>query len=385
MSNPFKKLKEKLTGTAQTGAQRISGLVGLDLRPDAIVEAIKRGELPESMISPSGSPNILGVPSPVEFIKELVEGLAEVIQSLVENVLGDLDAFITSATATVQGAALKIIGSFESTANRIITKTTDAFSDLLQEAANSLKEILDSIFEDVKAVMGTVNDYVKDRIDQVGVIILESLDSVREIVSEFTPGKINKDLVQPALDKIGDLQKQLFEDINKLLDKIINKGEQLIRAAKWEIDMKEIPKSRIGRQTLRELKFDLPTLKLSRLALFTFWETFHVNIRKEDKTITVEESLAISDELRNKASLMRFIDLQKDLPNNDFLARKWLEYSVNYNTQLEFAGLSSTLTPGNAPPILAKKLQDVIDRHKAKPGLGRLIPIWFPNWSSFFN
>lgn len=353
-----------LIGVGQKFAEGASNAVGLVLPPDAVAETIRNNLKFPLPGLPGGGSNTLGIPDPFTFIKNFIEGLAKVIKGLVDNVLNKLDAVVTGGIAKAKDAAITTIRAFGDTADRIISKATDAFSSLLDQAMQSIRAILDSIFEDVRQIIGDVNDYVRDRIDQVGVIIADSLDRVRDIVSDFTPQNINENLVQPALQKIGDLQKQLFDDINELLDKIFSKGEQAARALKWEQDLKEIPRSSIGRQTLKELGFKQADLKLSRSTLLTFWETYFVNLRKQDKNITVEENCSISDDVRNKASLMRFIELQESLTPNDLLATKWLEYSIKYNTQMEFASLSSTLTPGNAPSFLAKKLEELLNRHK---------------------
>lgn len=361
-------------GVGQKFAEGAASKAGLVLSPNALIDTLKNGSVFPFLGLPSGGSNTLDIADPFEFIKNFVEGLAKVIKNLVDNVLNKLDVVISGGIAKAKDAASSIIRAFEDTAGRIITKVTDEFSALLDQAMKSLREVLDKIFENVKQVIGDVNDFVKDRIDQVGNIIAESLDRVREIVSNFTPENINEKLVQPALKKIGELQQQLFEDINEVLDKIFDQFEQAARAVKWEKDMNEIPRSSIGRKTLKELGFDLPTLKTSRSALFKFWETYFVNIAKVDKNITLEENCAISDDVRNKASLMRFIDLQKSLTPNDFLATKWLEYSAKYNTQMELSGLSGTLTPGNAPSVLKKKLEELLDRHKPS-FLERILPV----------
>jgi ElaB/YqjD/DUF883 family membrane-anchored ribosome-binding protein len=372
--NPISKATDAIVGVGQTFAEGVGNAAGLVLTPDAVIETIRNDFKFPIPGLPSGGINTLGISNPFEFIKNFIEGLAKVIKNLADNVLNKLDAVVTGGIAKAKDAALTTIRAFGDTADRIISKATDSFSNLLNQAMQSLKNILDSIFENVKQIIGDVNDYVKDRIYQVGNIIAESLDRVRDIVSDFTPANINDKLVQPALEKIGKLQEQLFDDINELLDKIFEKTEQFVRTKKFEKDMKEIPWSTIGRATLKELKFKLSDLKLSRSALFSFWETYFKNLALVDTNITREENCAISDDLRNKASLMRFLDLEESRSPNDFLATKWLEYSIKYNTQYEYAGLNVTLIPGNAPSFLAKKLEEILDRHKPT-FIQRILPI----------
>lgn len=247
---------DKAEGVGNKVVSGVGQAVGLSTPGNILTQTIKNGGVFPSL--PGGIPGLPGLPSvkvpdPVSFIKEAVESIAKVFKNLADSVLNKLDAVISGGAAKLQAAGTALITKFEDAATNIITTASTTFKTLLQDAMNELRKILNEAFESVKTLLDDANNYIKERISQVGEIIASSLSKFADIAENFTPKRINDDLVIPALKKIQDIEKQLFEDINQVLDKIIGKIDQVTEQANWKANLVAIAGSKLGRDALKNL------------------------------------------------------------------------------------------------------------------------------------
>jgi gas vesicle protein len=365
-----------ITGVYDEVSQKIGAAAGIIIPADLVSQTLRNGGIFPSF--PGGFPSIPGIPkvtipSPFDFIKNAVEGLANIIKNLADNVLNKLDSVITGGAAKLKEAGLAIADKFSKAANDIISRLSGTFDNLIKTAIEKIQEILNDAYEKVKSLLGTTNEYVKDRLDQVGAIVAESIEHLSKIAEKFSPGEIETKLVKPAIDELKTLEKQLFEDINQVIDKIISAGEQLKLDAEWKASLVIAINSNLGKLALKSLSLSKAEILSTEFTRFHFWEVYLNNIAKTDSAVSVEENVGIYAELQKKASLMSVLNKGSltAVSQNEIYSQKWLEYGILYNRTKEFVGSTATISTGNLPTIvevikdeLENLVKKILDRNK---------------------
>ncbi|WP_261208000.1 hypothetical protein [Laspinema sp. D2d] len=348
-------------GAGENFIKGVGSTVGLALPVDILAQTISNnGILPFDMgrIPSIGSfiPKI-SVPNPFKFIKEVVESIANVFKGLADGVLNKLDYVITKAADQLKNAGIAVANKFEEVANNIITNVGETYKELLNQTLTELRSFLNEALEEAKALLHETNVYVEARISQVAEIIASSLNKVATIAEDYTPGKIRSELVAPTLEKIEEMQKQLFKDINNVLDKLISEVNQKAEAFKRRTNLVAIVSSSIGRDTLKIMGLGVGDLQLSDWNYYQFQKAYLQQVIERDGQVTIKERLAVYDEMQENAAIMKFLNIVATPGQNEFFAQEWLEHGLLRQETEKFLGVATNITSGERPSIIDRLIQ----------------------------
>ncbi len=308
--------------------------------PDPVkifTEAI-RNPLSVASVLFSGLPGVprISVPNPLDFIKETIKSIAQIFKGLIDSVLDKVDYVVSSNIAKLKDAGTALADKFENVANNIISNAKAGYEDLLKKTITELKGILDKTFQGVEDLLSHANNFAEARINQVGNIIASSLETITQISATYAPGRIMSELVTPTLAQISLMEKQLFEDVNQVLDKVIEKVDQKATEFKKREKLIAIAfKPQLVSECLKELKLTMPDLWISDMNYYDFLKVYSLKVIERDGTVTVEERLQYYDEIRENAGILHFL---KVVPSqgSDYYTREYVKYGLLYRETEKF-------------------------------------------------
>ena len=359
-SNMLKKLLSKSVGAGEKFIKGVGETVGLGIPDNILTQTISNNgifPLPPGTIPiiPPTAPG-LSIPNPFDFIKEVVESIAKVFKNLVDTVADKFDYVVTKAADQLKSAGIAVANKFEEVATKIVDNIGDTYKALLKQTIDELRAFLNEAFEEAKALLKEANAYVEARISQVAEVIASSLDKVAKIAEDYTPGKI-KDALIETIERLEEFQKQLFRDINDVLDKIIKEINQKAEAFKRRTNLLAIVSSRIGRDVLKELDLEIGDLELSDWNYYQFRRAYLDEVIERDGTVTIKERLAVYDEMQENAAIMRFLNIVPAPGQDEFFAQEWLEYGLLRQETEKFLGAETDIDAGERPSIIERLIQ----------------------------
>lgn len=357
----LKKLFKKSVGASEKFIKGVGKTVGLDVPDNILNQTLSNNgvfPLPPGTIPiiPPIEPG-LSIPNPFDLIKEVVESIAKVFKDLADAVIDKLDYVITKAADQLKSAGIGIANKFEEVATKIIDNIGDTYKGLLKQTISELRSFLNEAFEEAKNLLKEANAYVEARISQVAEVIASSLDKVAKIAESFTPGKIRSELIDPTIERIEEFEKQLFKDINDVLDKIIKEINQKAEAFKRRTNLVAIVSSRIGRDVLKELDLEIGDLELSDWNYYRFRKAYLDEVIERDGEITIKERLAVYDEMQENAAIMRFLNIVPTPGQDEFFSQEWLDYGLLRQETEKFLGADTDIDAGERPSIVEQLIQ----------------------------
>jgi hypothetical protein len=280
----------------------------------------------------------ISIPNPLEFMKEAISSIAQIIKGVADSIIDKVDVVLNSAISKVQAGLVAVADKFETVATNIINTASNTYQDLLRKTIEGLKSVIDKVFQEIRTTLGQLDSIVEARVNQIGNIIATSLDKITRIADTYTPGKIYTDLVSPTLKEISKLEKTIFEDVNNVLDKIVDNINQKSLDFKNHVNL-EI----ILRQSRAEAKAVLTRMRLtegdvrsSDINQYEFLKEFSEDRIARDNTISVQERLRSYAEIQENAAIMKFITVIP-IPNREtFFASEFLKYGVLFRETEKF-------------------------------------------------
>ncbi len=281
------------------------------------------------------SPKI-SVPNPLDFIKETIKSIAQIFKGLIDSVVDKIDYVISSNIAKLQEVGVNLADKFESVANNIISRAKAGYEELLKKTINELKGIIEKTFQEVRDLLQQADKIVEARINQVGNIIASSLETITEIADTYAPGKIMSELVTPTLAQIGMLEKQLFADVNQVLDKVFEKIDQKAEEFKKREKLIAIAfKPKLTGEVLKDLNLTMPDLFVSEMNYYNFLKAYSVKLIERDGTVTIDERLQSYAEIQENAAILSFLKVVPSM-GSDYFAREFMNYGLLYRETEKF-------------------------------------------------
>jgi hypothetical protein len=278
----------------------------------------------------------ISVPNPLEFIKETIKSIAQIFKGLIDSVVDKIDYVISSNIGKLQEAGVTIANKFESVANNIINNASAGYKDLLQKTINELKSIIETTFQEVRNLLQQADKIVEARINQVGNIVVSSLETITKIADTYAPGKIMNDLVTPTLAQIGMLEKQLFADVNQVLDKVFDKIDQKSEEFKKREKLIAFAfRPKLANEVLKELNLSMPDLYASEMSYYNFLKAYSLKLIERDGTITIDERLQAYAEIQENAAILSFLKVVPSV-GSDYFAREFMNYGLLYRETEKF-------------------------------------------------
>lgn len=360
-NNMLRKLFNKSVGAGEKFIKGVGETVGLAVPDNILTHTLSNNgvfPLPPGTIPiiPHTVPG-LSIPNPFDFIEEVVESIAKVFKDLADAVIDKLDYVITKAADQLKSAGIAVANKFEEVATKIINNIGDTYKALLKQTIDELRAFLNEAFEEAKSLLKEANAYVEARISQVAEVIASSLDKVAKIAEDYTPGKIRSELIEPTIERLEEFQKQIFRDINDVLDKIIKEINQKAEAFKRRTNLVAIVRSRIGRDVLRELDIKIEDLELSDLNYYNFKKAYLDEVIERDGEVTIKERLAVYDEMQENAAIMRFLNIVPTPGQDEFFAQEWLDYGLLRQETKKFLGAETDIDAGERLSIVEQLIQ----------------------------
>ncbi len=336
--NPVKTFVDKAVPSVGGFIGDIAKDVGVSI-PDPVKIFTDAIQNPASIVSSLFSilplPKI-SIPNPIDFIKETIKSIAQIFKGLIDSVVDKIDYVISSNIARLQQAVADTANKFESVANNIINNASAGYKDLLEKTINELKGIIEKTFQEVRDLLQQADKIVEARIHQVGNIIASSLETITKIADTYTPGKIMSELVTPTLAQIGMLEKQLFADVNQVLDKVFEKIDQKAEEFKKREKLIAIAfKPKLASEVLKDLNLTMPDLFISEMSYYNFLKAYSVKLIERDGTVTINERLQAYAEIQENAAILSFL---KVVPStgSDYFAREFIYYGLLYRETEKF-------------------------------------------------
>lgn len=344
-----------LKSFVDTAVPSVGGFIG-DLARDVGVsitnpvktftEAIQNPASVASGLFPLLPSPIIAIPNPLDFIKETIKSIAQIFKGLIDSVVDKIDYVISSNIAKMQETGVVLANKFESVANNIIDNASTTYKSLLEKTINELKEIIEKTFQEVRDLLQQADKIVEARINQVGNIIASSLETITKIADTYAPGKIMSDLVTPTLAQIGMLEKQLFADVNQVLDRVIDKIDQKAKAFEKREKLAAIFgsfnifsifgfKRKLANEVLKDLNLTKPDLVVSEMSYYNFLKAYSLKLIERDNTVTIDERLQAYAEIQENAAILNFLKVVPSM-GSDYFAREFMNYGLLYRETEKF-------------------------------------------------
>lgn len=249
-------------------------------------------------------------------------------------VSADIDAGIT---AILDDSFFKVIDRAVVALDSTINKTSQEIQQLVQQVFDNLSELEKQLEQLIDRFFQNLSNTIKD---------------------------IKKNLVDPLLNAISDLEKKIFEDVNQVLDKAFNYFDG--KAEEFKQDLLKIfgwlalpnPLDPCRQQYQLELT---PGNQFTYIDVFNLFECHQLKRLNDDPT-TVREIKEIYAILQLQAFKMTC--LGRGSPSfQELYMQKWLDYGQLFEMWKEF---KDTMTPQESYNEAIKKLNQARDEYQAR-------------------
>ncbi|MGL5059773.1 MAG: hypothetical protein ACRC62_07295, partial [Microcoleus sp.] len=160
--------------------------------------------------------------------------------------------------------------------------------------------------------------------------------TITKIADTYAPEKIMTDLVTPTLAQIGMLEKQLFADVNQVLDKVFDKIDQKAEEFKKREKLIAIAfKPKLVSEVLKDLNLTMPDLWASEMSYYNFLKAYSLKLIERDGTITIEERLQAYIEIQENAAILNFLKVVPSM-GYDYFSREFINYGLLYRETEKF-------------------------------------------------
>lgn len=169
--------------------------------------------------------------------QEAAKGAREEFEPLINQVFEKLGTLIDGIDIKVKN----LIVESGKEVNKVLDHGTDKFKELENQLNDHVNGIINSVdakyhvamretFKElntaraeaivgIRAVIADTDSRLENRINQVTLATMQALTKVDEISKNFTPGKFRTDLVDPLMQQLTSLEQDIFNQLNKLIEK----------------------------------------------------------------------------------------------------------------------------------------------------------------------
>jgi flagellin-like hook-associated protein FlgL len=271
-------------------------------------------------------------------------GVQKVREYFVDKIAGLKPKLGVSAGIDID-AAIRII--LDDSFLKVIDRITFALNNAIDKAGAEFQKLVKQVFSELSELA--------DRIDK-------TIDKIFENISTAL-ADIKKNLIDPIVSAISDLEKKLIEDINKVLDKVFDFFQGTVQDFKDDISR--------GTSLLIPNPFDpcrqqtgtatTPGFRLTPADVFNLFECNQLR-RLEDSSTTVKEITEVYAVLQLQS--FRVTCLGRGSPTfQDIFTKKWIKYGQLYDLWKEFNG---TMTAQQAFDEAIKRLDQARNEYQSK-------------------
>jgi hypothetical protein len=217
----------------------------------------------------------------------------------------------------------------------------DSFLRVIDRAVVALDSTIDKTSQELQQLVQQIFDNLSELEKQLEQLIDRFFQNLSSTIKD-----IRKNLVDPLLNAISDLEKKIFEDVNQVLDKVFNyfdgKAEEfkqdLLRIFGWLALPNPLDPCR------QKYKLELtPGNQFTYIDVFNLFECHQLK-RLDDDPTTVREIKEIYATLQLQAFKMTC--LGRGSPNfKELYMHKWLDYGQLFKI---WNGFIDTMTPQEA-------------------------------------
>lgn len=270
------------------------------------------------------------------------EGIQKVRESIIDKITGlelgfgigvDIDGAIR---IILDDSFLKVIDRITFALNNAIDKVGAEFQKLVKQVFSELSELADRIDQTIDKVFQNISTALAD---------------------------IKKNLIDPIISAISDLEKKLIEDINQVLDKIFDFFQGTVQDFKDDISR--------GTDLLIPNSFDpccqqtgttkTPGPRLTSADVFNLFECNQLR-RLENSSTTVKEITEVYAGLQLQS--FRVTCLGRGSPAfQDIFTRKWIKYGQLYDL---WKGFNEIMTAQQAFDEAIRRLDQARAEYNAK-------------------
>jgi len=148
--------------------------------------------------------------------------------------LNALSGFTGTITSQV-GIATAVVGSGLIITNHVadgikqsitIDKIDKKYKENLHLTFDKIDEAREKVKLDVKEVLGETDRIFERRIDQISDTLKETISGICEIAENYSPELYMTKLVDPTINKLNNLEKEIFSDFDQRIEFIFNNAEK---------------------------------------------------------------------------------------------------------------------------------------------------------------
>lgn len=210
------------------GVKKEAGRIGRETATGAI-EKVKSELLPEIK---SIMGELKGYLNQVEGIMKHLFPTGDVIPTFFTQLNGAVNTvgaiasgliWQAGAVTFVVGAGLSIVDGV--TKNILIDKIDRKYKENLTLTFKEINQARTKAISDLRALTGEIDAALENRIDQISLLVTEALTQVVQIAVQFTPDAYMTKLVEPTFKKLNEFESQLFDDLDRRIDRIFAEAE----------------------------------------------------------------------------------------------------------------------------------------------------------------
>lgn len=189
-----------------------------------------------------------------------------------EKLFADLESLANSVLTKFGDVAGIVLEQFSDTAAQILADVNKTYKDGLKFTFDRIQELRQSLVDDINQTIGAVNRAIEARVNQIFESILVVLRDVSKLVDQVFANaeefvdKLRTDVIDHTMDRLEDLERQLFQDINKFLTRLVDEEVAMLEEAKGFVaDIKGLfstPWQWIIDPTVRRCRQDLVGVEL---------------------------------------------------------------------------------------------------------------------------
>jgi len=174
--------------------------------------------------------------------EELVKAADYVFDQKVAPLTYIINCMITDRISQTQNVVKGIVYDIadlkdecKSDIEELLTNVDAKYKDNLQLTFAEINQARAEAILDVRQTIGDIDQSIESRINQLFSELMIFFKSVTEVVDKFTPNEIKTKLIDPTFNRFNRLEKQLFNDLDQLIDQIARLSDSSVEDAKQKL------------------------------------------------------------------------------------------------------------------------------------------------------
>lgn len=163
--------------------------------------------------------------------EEFNEAMNDLFDKKVNPLMNNISYIASQKITQAQEAALGVVNHTVSNVAALKNEVRGDIENLLNNVDAKYKDNLTLTFDeinqaraeailDLRQTIGDVDQSLENRINQIAFLLMNVVAKAQEISDNFTPGAFRTKLIDPTFDRIDQLENQLYQDLDKLLNKL---------------------------------------------------------------------------------------------------------------------------------------------------------------------